>query len=56
MVELRRNAGLTALKPTRDELVAAARWSRTHDPSPGYRSVLIAALAALGVEDANVGL
>src|SRR3989304_5283441 len=29
---------LRDLSPDRDDLVAAARWSVTHDPSPGYRS------------------
>lgn len=46
---------LRALEPTRDELVAAARWSRTHDPSVGYREMLRDALAFLGVEDADLG-
>lgn len=46
---------LRALEPTRGELLAAARWSRTHDPSEGYRSMLVRALAHLGVEDAAVG-
>lgn len=30
----RHEADLRALRPTTDELVAAARWSMTHDPSP----------------------
>jgi hypothetical protein len=42
---------LRALAPTREELLAAARWSRTHDPSEGYRETLRDALAFLGVED-----
>jgi hypothetical protein len=45
---------LHALEPTQDELVAAARWSRTHDPSDGYREMLIQALAFFGVEDADL--
>lgn len=43
-------ADLQALAPTEAELLAAARWSRTHDPSEGYRSVLIEVLEHLGVE------
>lgn len=46
---------LRALKPTREELIAAALWSRTHDPSEAYRSMLIEALAYLGVTDADLG-
>jgi len=46
---------LRALEPTRDELVAAARWTRTHDPSEGYLGVLVRVLAAFGVEDADLG-
>lgn len=48
----RHEADLRALEPTPDELVAAARWSVTQDPSAGYRSVLIEALRYLGVDDA----
>ena len=43
-------ADLRALRPTDDELLAAARWSRTHDPSQGYRQLLTQMLAALGLE------
>lgn len=46
---------LTALAPTHDELVDAARWSRTHDPSPGYRESLEAALRHFGVDDVDLG-
>lgn len=46
---------LRALNPTEDELLTAARWTLTHDPSPGYRLVLDQALAALGVQDAALG-
>ena len=46
-------ADLRALRPTDDELLAAARWSRTHDPSDGYRSLLAETLAALGLEGAD---
>jgi len=37
-------ADLQALEPTDDELLEAARWTRTHDPSDGYRSVLLEVL------------
>lgn len=45
-------ADLRALDPTADELLQAARWTRTHDPSEGFRGELVAALTHLGVEDA----
>ena len=48
-------ADLRALEPTHEELISAAVWSRTHDPSEGYRGVLTEALAYLGVEDADLG-
>jgi hypothetical protein len=51
----RHEADLRALRPTQGELTAAARWSITQDPSPGYRSVLVDALHALGVDDADLG-
>ena len=44
---------LHALAPTRDELVAGARWAVTHDPSEGFRGQLVGALAALGVPDGD---
>jgi hypothetical protein len=47
---------LRDLGPDRDELLAAARWSVTHDPSPGYRSLLVDALRQLGVEDPDATL
>jgi len=47
-------ADLRTLEPTRDELLAAARWTRTHDPSEGFRDHLVAALAYLGVEDVSL--
>ncbi len=43
-------ADLRALSPSRDELLAAARWSRTHDPSPGFRMSLRGALALFEME------
>ena len=51
----RHEADLRALSPAPGELAAAARWSITQDPSPGYRSVLMDALRALGVDDADLG-
>jgi hypothetical protein len=51
----RHETDLRALNPTRGELVVAARWSITQDPSPGYRSVLQDALHVLGVNDADLG-
>lgn len=46
---------LQALKPSEDELLAAARWTRTHDPSEGFLSVLSEVLAYFHVEDADLG-
>jgi hypothetical protein len=43
-------ADLQDLEPSQDELLTAARWTITHDPSPGFRSQLIAALKELGLE------
>jgi hypothetical protein len=42
---------LQALQPTAQELLDAARWSLTHDPSEGYREVLARVLAYFGVDD-----
>ena len=47
---------LRELGPDHDELLAAGDWTITHDPSPGYRSLLAAALRQLGVEDADAAL
>jgi hypothetical protein len=41
---------LNALRPTRRELLAAARWCRQHDPSDGFLSMLTEALKYFGVE------
>ncbi|MGH2511887.1 MAG: DUF6036 family nucleotidyltransferase [Candidatus Limnocylindrales bacterium] len=41
------------LEPDPGELLAAARWTLTHDPSPGYRLVLVEMLRTLGMEDAD---
>jgi hypothetical protein len=45
---------LRELHPGREELLAAARWTLTHDPSAGYLEALERALAYLGVEDADL--
>jgi hypothetical protein len=47
-------ADLRALEPSEAELLAAARWSTTHDISEGYAGILRQALAHLGVEDADL--
>lgn len=41
---------LRALSPTEVELIAAAKWSRSQDPSEGYALMLHQALTHLGVE------
>lgn len=41
---------LRALGPSRDELVTAARWTRTHDRSVGFLGELRGALALFEVE------
>lgn len=48
-------ADLRALSPTEEELLAAARWSRSHDPSEGYAQVLREVLTHLGVDDVDLG-
>jgi len=45
---------LLDLGPSKDELLLAARWARTHDPSEGFRDQLLRALRDLGVPDAQV--
>ena len=47
---------LGELGPGRDDLLQAARWAIGHDPSPGFRSLLIDTLRALDVEDADASL
>lgn len=46
---------LRALDPTPEELVRAACWTRTHDPSQGFRRMLEETLNHLGVDDADLG-
>jgi hypothetical protein len=47
---------LRDLQPEPDELVTAARWARGHDPSPGFRRLLVDTVRALGIEDADAAL
>jgi len=42
---------LTALNPAADELEKAARWSMTHDPSDGYKTLLKSFLEQTGHKD-----
>jgi hypothetical protein len=44
---------LIALKPTKQELEEAARWSMTHDPSEGYREVVKDFLEKTGHKDVS---
>ncbi|HEY8742017.1 MAG TPA: hypothetical protein VIU62_02895 [Chloroflexota bacterium] len=44
---------LRLLQPIPDELLQAATWTRTHDPSVGFRTELLAVLRAFGVEEAD---
>ena len=55
-LESKHAADLRRLEPAPEELMNAARWTRTHDPSDGYREMLLRTLIALGVEadDADV--
>jgi hypothetical protein len=46
---------LRVLSPTEEELLAAARWSRSHDPSEGYARMLRVVLTNLGVDDVDLG-
>lgn len=48
-------ADLRRLSPSSEELLAAANWCRTHDPSEGFRDMLLLpVLADLGLEDPDV--
>ena len=47
---------LRELAPTDDELLVAAQWTRTHDPSPGYRALLRETLEVLGAEISDADL
>jgi hypothetical protein len=51
----RHQQDLEDLRPSPDELIAAARWAITHDPSQGFREELARVLRYLGVpEDADL--
>ncbi len=45
---------LQRLEPTHDELRAAERWTRTHDPSDGFAIMLAGVLRSFGLEDEAV--
>lgn len=45
---------LRALQPSTEELIVAAHWTRTHDPSPGFRTVLEQVLRHMGVENVDL--
>lgn len=47
---------LRALDPSADELLTAAIWTRTHDPSEGFEGELVKVLAIFGVEAADADL
>jgi hypothetical protein len=45
---------LEVLRPSGQELLDAARWSRSHDPSEGYLSILERVLAHFGVDSGRL--
>lgn len=45
---------LKALAPTEEELIAAARWSCTHDVSPAHAETVTRALKYFGVENVDL--
>jgi hypothetical protein len=47
---------LQLLEPSADELIEAARWTITHDPSEGFRVQLLGCLSSLGVEVSDADL
>ena len=47
---------LRDLRPERDALLDAAHWATSHDPSPGFRSLLVKTLEEMGVEGADAAL
>ncbi len=51
----RHESDLRHLHPGEQELIAAARWTRTHDPSPGFRDGLERVLRHFGVEGVDLG-
>lgn len=44
-------ADLLELQPTVDELLAAARWAKTHDPSTDFHQELLGLLRQIGHDD-----
>jgi hypothetical protein len=42
---------LLQLKPTREELLEAGGWARTHDPSEGFALMLGGVLRSFGIEE-----
>lgn len=44
-------ADLMELKPTSEEMEAAAKWCMTHDPSEGFRMILRSMFEQLGFDD-----
>ena len=46
---------LRSLAPTKEELLAAANWARTQDPSEGFLEMSKQALASFGVEVGDEG-
>ncbi len=54
VVALRTAEGLVEAKPLPEALAAAARWTRTQDPSEGFLEMLKEKLAGLGVVDADL--
>jgi hypothetical protein len=47
---------LRALDPSAQELFTAAVWTRTHDPSEGFKGELVKVLAIFGVQAADADL
>lgn len=47
---------LRALRPKGSQLLSAARWAHGHGPSPGFRTLLVAVLRDLGLEEADAAL
>jgi hypothetical protein len=48
-------ADLRSLSPSKEELLAAAHWSTSHDPSEGYAQLLRDVLTHLGVDNVDLG-
>lgn len=45
---------LRRLNPTHEELLMAARWTQTHDPSEGFGQLIKAALRRMGAPDGSL--